>query len=88
MRLSSIEPFILHVPLENGIADSTNRIDHWGFAGVIVHADNGLRGYGFTGTHAFLKGDQQITSYIGSIYGPLLLGETLEGPPCLSLIHI
>lgn len=86
MKISSIEPFIIHVPLENGIADSTNRIDHWGFAGVIVHADNGLQGYGFTGTHAFLKGDQQITNYIGSIYGPLLLGETLTGLPCIDRI--
>lgn len=79
MKLIEIEPFIVHVPLARGIADSINSIDHWGFAGVIIHADNGLKGYGFTGTHAFLKGDQQITAYIDSIYGPLLKDEILEG---------
>jgi L-alanine-DL-glutamate epimerase-like enolase superfamily enzyme len=83
MKISSIEPFIIHVPLTNGIADSTNRIDHWGFAGIIIHADNGLNGYGFTGTHAFLRGDQQITSYIDAIYGPLLVGETLDSKQCI-----
>ncbi len=78
MRVLEIEPFIVHVPLAGGIADSTNSIDHWGFAGVIIHADNGLKGYGFTGTHAYLKGDQQITAYIESIYGPLLKGEIVD----------
>jgi L-alanine-DL-glutamate epimerase-like enolase superfamily enzyme len=86
VKLSRIEPFIIHVPLQEAIADSTNSIDHWGFAGVIVHADNGLRGYGFTGTHAFLKGDQQIAAYIGSIYGPLLQGEILESRSCIERI--
>jgi L-alanine-DL-glutamate epimerase-like enolase superfamily enzyme len=86
MKISSIEPFIMHVPLETGIADSTNRIDHWGFVGVIIHADNGMRGYGFTGTHAFLKADQQITNYINLVYGPLLLGETLEDRHCIERI--
>lgn len=85
MRIKKLEPFIIHVPLPGiGISDSTNRIDHWGFAGVIVHADNGLKGYGFTGTHAFLKGDQAIANYIGDIYAPLLQGETVEDVSCIA----
>jgi len=79
VRISSIEPFIVHVPLNNGIRDSTNSIDHWGFIGVILHADNGLQGYGFTGTHAHLPADQQIAAWIERIYGPLLTGEAIEG---------
>lgn len=86
MRVCEIEPFIVHVPLAGDIADSTNTIDHWGFPGVIIHADNGLKGYGFTGTHAHLKGDQQITAYIDSIYGPLLKGETVESRASLERI--
>ena len=86
MRLAKIEPFIVHVPLTEGIADSTNAIDCWGFAGVIIHADNGLKGYGFTGTHAFLPGDRLIASYISSIYGPLIQGEVLEGRSCIARI--
>ena len=85
MRIKKIEPFIVHVPLPGGgIADSTNSIDHWGYAGVVLHADNGLKGYGFTGTHAFLKGDQFIANYIGEIYGPLLVDMQIENPSCIS----
>jgi L-alanine-DL-glutamate epimerase-like enolase superfamily enzyme len=86
MRISRVEPFIIHVPLSGKIADSTNSIDHWGFAGVVVHAETGLKGYGFTGTHAFLPGDQQITRYIDSVYGPLLIGETVESKSCIERI--
>jgi len=86
MRISEIEPFIVHVPLKDGIADSTNSIDHWGFPGVVVHSDEGSKGYGFTGTHAFLAGDQQITAYISSIYRPLLLGEAIESRACIERI--
>jgi L-alanine-DL-glutamate epimerase-like enolase superfamily enzyme len=83
MKIVEIEPFIVHVPLGQGIADSTNSIDHWGFAGVIIHADNGLKGFGFTGTHAHLRGDQQITNFISGIYSPMLLGEALESRACI-----
>jgi L-alanine-DL-glutamate epimerase-like enolase superfamily enzyme len=86
MRISRVEPFIIHVPLSGKIADSTNSIDHWGFAGAVVHAETGLKGYGFTGTHAFLPGDQQITRYIDSVYGPLLIGETVESKSCIERI--
>lgn len=86
MRISEIEPFIVHVPLKDSIADSTNSIDHWGFPGVVIHSDAGIEGWGFTGTHAFLPGDRQITSYISSIYGPLLMGETVESRACIERI--
>lgn len=86
MRISRVQPFIIHVPLKSRIADSTNSIDHWGFPGVVLHTDSGLKGYGFTGTHAFLPGDQQITRYISAIYGPLLLGETVESRSCIERI--
>lgn len=86
MRISAIEPFIVHVPLKDSIADSTNSIDHWGFAGVVLRSDAGIKGCGFTGTHAFLAGDRQITAYIASIYGPLLLGETVESRACIGRI--
>jgi L-alanine-DL-glutamate epimerase-like enolase superfamily enzyme len=52
----------------------------------VIHADSGLKGYGFTGTHAFLPADQQITAYIDSIYAPLLIGETVESRPCIERI--
>jgi L-alanine-DL-glutamate epimerase-like enolase superfamily enzyme len=86
MRITQIEPFIVHVPLQDSIADSTNSIDHWGFPGVILHADGGIKGYGLTGTHAFLPGDQQITAYISSVYRPLLVGETVESRGCIERI--
>lgn len=86
MKIIKVEPFIVHVPLAKGIADSTNSIDHWGFPGVVLHADNGLRGFGFTGTHAFLAGDQQIAGYIESIYAPLLLDEKLETRSCIKRV--
>lgn len=86
MRIAEIEPFIVHVPLKDSIADSTNSIDHWGFPGVVVHSDAGVKGCGFTGTHAFLPGDRQITAYISSIYRPLLIGETLESRACIERI--
>jgi L-alanine-DL-glutamate epimerase-like enolase superfamily enzyme len=83
MNITRVEPFIVHVPLQESIADSTNSIDHWGFPGVVLHADNGMKGYGFTGTHAYLPGDQQITAYIAAVYGPLLQGEAVEGRACI-----
>lgn len=86
MRISGIEPFIVHVPLKDSIADSTNRIDHWGFPGVILHTDAGVQGCGFTGTHAFLAGDRQIAGYISSVYGPLLMGEAVESRECIARI--
>ncbi|HWP40763.1 MAG TPA: mandelate racemase/muconate lactonizing enzyme family protein [Tepidisphaeraceae bacterium] len=74
--ISSIETFILHVPVtRGGIADSTHSISHWGVPGVIIRTDDGLAGYGFAGTHAHLASDRLITSCIANAYGPVLIGK-------------
>jgi L-alanine-DL-glutamate epimerase-like enolase superfamily enzyme len=66
MRISRIEPFILHIPVTGGsIADSTHRISHWGVVGVKIVTEDGLEGYGFTGTHADLASDRLITAASG-----------------------
>src|ERR687883_556346 len=76
MKITQVEPFILHVPVTGSqIADSTHSITHWGVVGARVDTDAGLSGYGFTGTHAHLPGDQLITRCIASCHAPLLLGE-------------
>lgn len=76
MKISKLEPFILHVPVTRGaIADSTHDITHWGAPGVIIHNDAGLCGYGYTGIHAHLPTDRLITACISETYGPLLVGE-------------
>src|SRR3546814_7334315 len=49
MRITSVEPFILHAPIARGaISDSTNTITHWGIVGARITTDDGLEGYGFT----------------------------------------
>jgi L-alanine-DL-glutamate epimerase-like enolase superfamily enzyme len=76
MKITAIEPFILHVPLNvNSISDSTNTITHWGVVGTKIVTDTGLEGYGFTGTHAHLASDRLITNCIRDCYAPMLLGE-------------
>src|SRR3546814_16134187 len=76
MRITSVEPFILHAPIARGaISDSTNTITHWGIVGARITTDDGLDGYGFTGTHAHLASDRLIAACIGDCYAPLLLGE-------------
>ena len=79
MKIISVEPFILHVPLNtDSISDSTHTITHWGVVGAKIVADNGLAGYGFTGTHAHLASDRLVTSCISESYAPLLLGEDAQ----------
>ncbi len=76
MKISKIEPFILHVPVTRGaISDSTHDLTHWGAPGVVIHTDSGLCGYGYTGTHAHLPTDRLIVNCISETYGPLLVGE-------------
>jgi L-alanine-DL-glutamate epimerase-like enolase superfamily enzyme len=76
MKITAVEPFILHVPLNvDSISDSTHTITHWGVVGTKVVTDAGLEGYGFTGTHAHLPSDRLITGCIRDCYAPLLLGE-------------
>jgi len=76
MRITAIEEFILHVPLNvDSISDSTHTITHWGVVGTKIVTETGLEGYGFTGTHAHLPSDRLITSCIRDCYAPMLLGE-------------
>ena len=76
MKITRLEPFILHVPVSHGgISDSTHTVSHWGIPGVTIHTDTGLAGYGYTGTHAHLPTDRLITDCITHSYGPLLIGE-------------
>jgi len=45
MKISKVEPFLLHVPVTgNQIADSIHQVTHWGVPGVAVHTDSGLVG--------------------------------------------
>jgi L-alanine-DL-glutamate epimerase-like enolase superfamily enzyme len=76
MKIRSVEPFILHVPLNrSSISDSSHTITHWGVVGVKLTADDGTAGYGFTGTHAHLPSDRLITACIRDCYADLLIGE-------------
>jgi L-alanine-DL-glutamate epimerase-like enolase superfamily enzyme len=76
MKIQSVEPFILHLPLtSDSISDSTHSITHWGVVGAVVTTTDGLKGYGFTGTHAHLASDRLITACIRDCYAPLLIGE-------------
>ena len=46
MKITRIEPFIVHVPLNLPINDSSSHVTHWGVPGVILHTDEGLFGTG------------------------------------------
>ncbi len=75
MKIKKIETFILHVPVtRKEIADSTHAITHWGMPGVLIEAEDGTKGYGYTGTHAFLPLDRLITDCIEHTFAPLLIG--------------
>jgi L-alanine-DL-glutamate epimerase-like enolase superfamily enzyme len=76
MKITSVRPFILHVPVTGSqIADSTHSITHWGVVGAQIDTEDGLSGYGFTGTHAHLPSDQLITRCIATCHAPMLIGE-------------
>lgn len=76
MTITSVRPFILHVPVTGAqIADSTHSITHWGVVGAQIDTDDGLSGYGFTGTHAHLPSDQLITRCMETCHAPMLIGE-------------
>ena len=76
MHIKSVEPFILHPPVNaEAISDSTHTVTHWGVVGARITTDDGLQGYGFTGTHAHLPSDRLIAGCIAGCYAPLLVGE-------------
>lgn len=75
MKIERIETFILHVPVTRGmIKDSTYSVTHRSVPGLIVHTDDGVIGYGFTGTQGHLESDRLIVGAIENCYGPLLIG--------------
>ncbi|HAA86822.1 MAG TPA: mandelate racemase/muconate lactonizing enzyme family protein [Verrucomicrobiales bacterium] len=79
MIITSLETFILHVPVtRNHISDSTHSITHWGMPGVRIFTDEGFTGYGFTGTHAHLASDRLITDCISNSYAELLIGQEVS----------
>jgi L-alanine-DL-glutamate epimerase-like enolase superfamily enzyme len=76
MKIQQVTPFVLHVPVTGShIADSTHSITHWGVVGARIDTDDGLSGFGFTGTHAHLPSDQLIARCIATCHAPLLIGE-------------
>ncbi len=76
MKITAVDPFILHIPIAQGsIADSTHAVTHWGVVGIRIRTDAGIDGYGFTGTHAHLASDRLITSCIRDCYAELLIGQ-------------
>src|SRR5690606_4639013 len=62
----------LHVPITPPITDAINVATHWGLSGVRIFTDEGLIGYGYTGTCAY--GDEMIAETIDNYYAPLLIG--------------
>ena len=84
MKITSVTPFILHLPLTApSIADSTHSISRWGVVGARIDAGGGeaaggLTGWGFTGTHAHAPSDRLITDCIANCYAPLLIGQPIS----------
>jgi L-alanine-DL-glutamate epimerase-like enolase superfamily enzyme len=89
VRITRLEPFILHVPVTGGaIADGSHQVGLWGAPGVRVHTDAGLVGTGYTGTHAHLASDRAIVDLIEHAYGPLLIGrDPREVQALWTLLH-
>ena len=81
LKIRSLEPFILHIPVNAAsISDSTHTVTHWGVVGTKILTEDGLIGYGFTGTHSHLPTDRLVVSCIAKGYAPLLIGEdALDG---------
>ena len=72
MKITSAESFILHVPITPPITDAINVATHWGVTGIRIHTDEGITGYGYTGTCA--NGDEMIAQTIDRYYAPALIG--------------
>ncbi len=73
MRIVSVDPFIVHVPLGGEVADAMSRLRVWGYPGLTIATDEGIVGTGFTGTQG--HGDTLIRDAIAEGYAPLLLGQ-------------
>ncbi|UVI31054.1 mandelate racemase/muconate lactonizing enzyme family protein [Paenibacillus spongiae] len=73
MKITKVESFALHVPITPPITDAINAASHWGLPGVRIYTDEGIVGYGYTGTCAL--GDEMIVQTIDRYYGPALIGK-------------
>lgn len=79
MKIKRLQTFILHVPVTKSlIGDSTHKVTKWGMPGVIIEAEDGTKGYGYTGTHADITIDRAIISLIDGLFAPLLIDEDAE----------
>jgi L-alanine-DL-glutamate epimerase-like enolase superfamily enzyme len=79
IRITAVEPFLLHVPVTgNHVADSMHNLTHWGVPGAVISTDSGLRGFGYTGTHAHHGTDLLITDCISRVYAPLIVGDSIH----------
>ncbi|MEK3886318.1 mandelate racemase/muconate lactonizing enzyme family protein [Bacillus sp. FSL K6-3431] len=73
MKIINVDSFVLHVPITPPITDAINVATHWGLAGVRIFTDEGIIGYGYTGTTAF--GDEMIAKTIDQYYREVLIGK-------------
>ncbi len=73
MKITKVETFVLHVPIEPPIEDSINHASHWGVTGCNIYTDEGIFGTGYTGTTA--NGDEMIVDTIDRYYAPVLVGQ-------------
>lgn len=72
MKITKVDPFVLHVPLGRTVADSFNVTDQIGLTGVQLHTDAGIVANGFTTTLA--SGDELIRTAIECCYASVLHG--------------
>ena len=77
MKIIDIKTFVLQVPVTGGeIGDSRYRVTHWGAAGVTVHTDEGVTGYGYTGVLAHQPVIHRMLAECREhLFGPMLVGE-------------
>ncbi|MBB3131310.1 L-alanine-DL-glutamate epimerase-like enolase superfamily enzyme [Paenibacillus rhizosphaerae] len=73
MKIIKAESFILHVPITPPITDAINVATHWGVTGIRIYTDEGITGYGYTGTCA--QGDEMIAATIDRYYAKKLIGK-------------
>ncbi len=76
MKITRVEPFIVHVPVTNQrIADANLQVTDWGSVGVILSTDGEIQGCGYTGTLGHLASDRLISRAISESLAELVIGE-------------
>ncbi|MBI3922454.1 MAG: mandelate racemase/muconate lactonizing enzyme family protein [Armatimonadetes bacterium] len=73
MRITRVETHDLRVPLPKPITDSIHAVEKWGVPTCVVHTDEGLTGWGYTGTLS--PGNDLICETIDRYYAPILIGK-------------